>query len=90
MTAAALPLPWSGDARAAGRGPAAPAAPAPASGLPIPFLTGGAVAAAKHVLRELQKRGLLPGLDFGLSTWMNAICIPIPTWQRSGSVGVSR
>lgn len=49
-----------------------------------------AVAAAKHVLRELQKRGLLPGLDFGLSTWMNAICIPIPTWQRSGSGGDSR
>lgn len=49
-----------------------------------------AVAAAKHVLRELQKRGLLPELDFGLSTWMNAICIPIPTWQRSGSGGDSR
>lgn len=49
-----------------------------------------AVAAAKHVLRELQKRGLLPGLAFGLSTWMNAICIPIPTWQRSGNGGDSR
>jgi transposase len=44
-----------------------------------------AVAAAQHVLRELQKRGLLPGLDFGLFTWMNATCTPIPTWQRSGS-----
>jgi len=44
-----------------------------------------AVASAKHVLRELQKRGHLPALDFGLSTWMNAICIPIPTWRRSGS-----
>ena len=49
-----------------------------------------AVASAKHVLRELQKRGLLPGLDFGLSTWMNAIGTPIPTWQRSGSGGGSQ
>jgi transposase len=49
-----------------------------------------AVASAQHVLRELQKRGLLPGLDFGLSTWMNATCIPIPTWQRSGSGGANR
>jgi transposase len=49
-----------------------------------------AVTAAKHVLRELQKRGHLPGLDFGLSTWMSVICIPIPTWQRSGSGGASR
>src|SRR5215217_4032290 len=44
-----------------------------------------AVASAKHVLRELQKRGRLPGLDFGLFTWMNAICTPTPTWRRSGS-----
>ena len=44
-----------------------------------------AVASAKHVLAELQKRGLLPGLDSGLSTWMNAISIPTPTWHRSGS-----
>lgn len=49
-----------------------------------------AVASAQHVLRELQKRGRLPELDFGLSTWMNATCIPIPTWQRSGSGGGSR
>lgn len=49
-----------------------------------------AVASAQHVLRELQKRGLLPGLDFGLFTWMNATCIPTPTWQRSGSGGDSR
>jgi transposase len=49
-----------------------------------------AVASAQHVLRELQKRGLLPGLDFGLFTWMNAICTPTPTWQRSGSGGDSR
>ena len=49
-----------------------------------------AVASAQHVLRELQKRGLLPGLDFGLSTWMNATSIPIPTWQRSGSGVASR
>ena len=41
------------------------------------------------MLRELQKRGLLPGLDFGLFTWMNAICTPIPTWQRSGSGGAA-
>jgi len=44
-----------------------------------------AVASAKHVLAELQKRGLLPGLDSGLSTWMNVTSIPIPTWQRSGN-----
>lgn len=49
-----------------------------------------AVAAAKQVLRELQKRGRLPGLDFGLSTWMNATCIPIPTWRRSGSGAATR
>lgn len=44
-----------------------------------------AVASAKHVLAELQKRGLLPGLDSGLSMWMNVTSIPIPTWHRSGS-----
>lgn len=49
-----------------------------------------AVASAQHVLRELQKRGHLPGLDFGLFTWMKATCIPIPTWQRAGSAVASR
>lgn len=49
-----------------------------------------AVAAATHVLRELQNRGHLPGLASGLSTWMNVICIPTPTWQRCGSGGASR
>jgi transposase len=49
-----------------------------------------AVASAKQVLVELQKRGLLPGLDSALSTWMNAPSTPIPTWQRSGNDGVSR
>jgi transposase len=49
-----------------------------------------AVASAKHVLRELQKRGRLPGLDFGLFTWMNAICTPTPTWRRAGSGAASR
>lgn len=49
-----------------------------------------AVASAQHVLRELQKRGLLPGLDFGLFTWMHATCIPTPTWQRSGSGEANR
>lgn len=44
-----------------------------------------AVAGAKHVLTELQKRGQLPGLDFGLFTWMSATCTPTPTWQWSGS-----
>jgi transposase len=44
-----------------------------------------AVASAKHVLAELHKRGLLPGLDSGWSMWMNATSIPTPTWQRSGS-----
>jgi transposase len=48
-----------------------------------------AVTAAKHVLRELQKRGHLPGLASGLSTWMSVICIPTPTWQRCGSGGAS-
>ena len=48
-----------------------------------------AVTAAKHVLRELQKRGHLPGLASGLSTWMNVICIPTPTWQRCGSGGAN-
>jgi transposase len=46
-----------------------------------------AVASAKHVLAELQKRGLLPGLASGFSTWMSATCIPIPTWSRSGNDG---
>lgn len=49
-----------------------------------------AVTSAKQVLRELQKRGRLPGLASGLSTWMSVICIPIPTWQRSGSGAASR
>lgn len=49
-----------------------------------------AVSAAKHVLAELQKRGHLPGLNSGLSTWMSAICIPIPTWQKCGSAEGSR
>jgi transposase len=49
-----------------------------------------AVASAKHVLAELQKRGLLPGLDFGLSTWMSARSIPTPTWQKPGSTAVAR
>lgn len=44
-----------------------------------------AVASAKHVLAELQKRGLVPGLDSDLSTWMSVKSTPIPTWQRSGS-----
>jgi transposase len=43
-----------------------------------------AVASAKHVLAELQKRGLVPDLDSGLSMWMNATSTLIPTWQRSG------
>lgn len=45
-----------------------------------------AVASAKHVLAELQKRGQLPGLDSGFSTWMNATSTLTPTWQKSGSV----
>lgn len=48
-----------------------------------------AVASAQHVLRELQKRGLLPGLDSGLFTWMHATCIPILTWQKCGNGEVS-
>lgn len=44
-----------------------------------------AVASAKHVLAELQKRGLVPELDSALSTWMSVKSTPIPTWQRSGS-----
>lgn len=46
-----------------------------------------AVAAAKQVLTELQKRGLLPDLDSALSLWMNARSTPVPTWQRSGNSG---
>lgn len=46
-----------------------------------------AVASAKHVLAELQKRGRLPGLGSAWSTWMNATSIPTPTWQRPGSAG---
>jgi hypothetical protein len=46
-----------------------------------------AVASTKHVLTELQKRGLLPGLESDLSLGMNVKSIPIPTWQKSGSVG---
>jgi hypothetical protein len=48
-----------------------------------------AVASAQHVLRELHTRGLVPGLDSGLCTWMNAICTPT-IWQRSGSAGGAR
>jgi transposase len=43
-----------------------------------------AVTSAKHVLAELQKRGLLPDLDSAWSTWMSVTSTPIPTWQRSG------
>lgn len=53
-------------------------------------LDADAVVSAKHVLRELQKRGLLPELDFGLSQWTNATCTPIPTWQRNGNGAASR
>jgi hypothetical protein len=49
-----------------------------------------AVASAKHVLATLQKRGLLPGLDSGLSMWMNATSIPTPTWQRPGNDEATR
>lgn len=49
-----------------------------------------AVASAKHVLAELQKRGLLPGLDSASSTWMNATSIPTPTWQKAGSAAAVR
>lgn len=48
-----------------------------------------AVASAKQVLAELQKRGLLPGLDSGLSTWLSVTSPPIPTWLRSGSAGAA-
>lgn len=46
-----------------------------------------AVASAKHVLAELQQRGLLPGLDSDSFTWMNATSIPTPTWQKAGNAG---
>ena len=46
-----------------------------------------AVASAKHVLAELQQRGLLPGLDSDSFTWMNATSIPTPTWQKAGTAG---
>jgi transposase len=44
-----------------------------------------AVTSAKHVLAELQKRGLLPDLASGLSTGMRVTSTPIPTWQRPGN-----
>lgn len=49
-----------------------------------------AVASAKQVLTELQKRGLLPDLDSGLSIWMNVPSTPTPTWQRCGNSADSR
>lgn len=44
-----------------------------------------AVDSAKHVLAELQKRGHLPGLGSGLSTWMNVPSRRVPTWQKAGN-----
>ena len=44
-----------------------------------------AVAAAQHVLGELQKRGHLPRPASGSSMWTSVTYTPIPTWQRSGS-----
>jgi hypothetical protein len=50
------------------------------------MMDGGiAGASAKHVLAELQERGLVPDQDSGLSPWMNATSTPTPTWQKSGS-----
>lgn len=44
-----------------------------------------AVASAKQVLCELQKRGLLTELDSALSMWMNVASTPDPTWQKFGN-----
>jgi putative transposase len=49
-----------------------------------------AVASAKHALAELQKRGLLPGLDSASSTWTSATSTSTPTWRRFGSAGARR
>lgn len=49
-----------------------------------------AVDSAKHVLAELQKRGLLPELDSDWSTWMNAPSRRVPTWQKAGSDAAAR
>jgi transposase len=49
-----------------------------------------AVASAKHALAELQKRGLLPGLASGLSTWTSATSTPTPTWRPSGNAAAIR
>jgi transposase len=49
-----------------------------------------AVAAAKHVLQTLQKKGLVSELDSALSMWMNATSTPNPTWQTSGNAGETR
>lgn len=49
-----------------------------------------AVASAKHVLAELQKRGLLPGLDSASSMWTNATSILTPTWRKGGNAGAVR
>jgi transposase len=43
-----------------------------------------AVASAKQVLVELQKRGLLPGLDSALSTWMNDLSPPGKSLATTG------
>lgn len=49
-----------------------------------------AVASAKHVLAELQKRGWLAGLGSAWSTRTSATSTPIPTWQRSGNGAAPR
>jgi transposase len=49
-----------------------------------------AVASAKRVLADLQKRGLIPQEDSNCSTSMNANFIPTPTWQKGGSDAASR
>jgi transposase len=49
-----------------------------------------AVASAKRVLADLQKRGLIPQEDSNCSTSMNANFTPTPTWQKGGSDAASR
>lgn len=44
-----------------------------------------AVASAKRVLADLQKKGLIARGDCAWSTSMNANFIPTPTWQKAGN-----
>jgi transposase len=48
-----------------------------------------AVASARRVLDELQKRGPIRPAASASSTWTSASFTPTPTWQRAGNAGAS-